>query len=284
MYTTYFKLRARPFAPAPDPAFLFMSAQHQEALAHLRYGFGSENGFIMLTGPAGSGKTTICRALLAQPQADAVVAPVSGAGKQALELLNAAGRGFGLRPRPGNNSIKAATDRINDFLLAAHAQGRNPVLVIDQAHELGADALEQIRLLTNLETNERKLLQIILLGRPALETTLARHDLRQVNQRITARCRLSPLNREQTARYIRHRLRVAGGRDDLFSPAACAVAHVMGRGVPRRINRLCHHALLTAFARGRASVDRKAVLQAAAGARPAARPLMRLAALHFLPL
>jgi len=201
MYRTFFGLREKPFAIAPDPGFLFMSELHREALAHLLYGVKSDAGFVLLTGEVGTGKTTICRCLLEQMPETSKVAYVINPRLSVLELLATICEEFGIEYPPGNNSIKLFVDLINEYLLEAHAGGYKPVLIIDEAQNLSYDLLEQIRLLTNLETNERKLLLIIMLGQPELREKLFKPELRQLQQRITARYHLGPLSKRDTLLY-----------------------------------------------------------------------------------
>jgi len=273
MYAPFFGLSKEPFSIAPDPRFLFMSEQHREALAHLLYGLGGGGGFVLLTGEIGAGKTTVCRCFLEQLPAHCAVAYIFNPKLTATELLQTVCAEFGLVvPAPAdavsggsNASIKQLVDALNTFLLAAHAQGRQAVLVIDEAQSLSADVLEQLRLLTNLETSERKLLQIVLIGQPELRDMLARPELEQLAQRVIARYHLGGLSAQQTQQYIRHRLSVAGTGAQLpFDAAALARIHALSGGVPRRINLLADRALLGAYAQGRQTADKRTVQQAAA--------------------
>lgn len=267
MYAPYFGLHKDPFSIAPDPHFLFMSEMHREALAHLLYGLGGGGGFVLLTGEIGAGKTTVCRAFLEQMPAHCAVAYVFNPRLSALELLQTVCEEFGLdvQPRtPGAPAtVKDHVDALNRFLLQAHAEGRQGVLIIDEAQALDAPVLEQLRLLTNLETHERKLLQIVLIGQPELRDMLARPELEQLAQRVIARCHLPALTAPETAQYVRHRLAVAGPSAPMpFDAGALAAIHQLTRGVPRRINLLCDRALLGAYAHGRSVVDREGVLRA----------------------
>ncbi len=271
MYAPFFGLSKEPFSIAPDPRFLYMSEQHREALAHLLYGLGGGGGFVLLTGEIGAGKTTVCRCFLEQVPATCSVAYIFNPKLTAHELLQTVCAEFGLSPGPGSGSgaddhrsIKAHVDALNAFLLTSHAQGRQAVLVIDEAQSLSADVLEQLRLLTNLETAERKLLQIVLIGQPELRDMLARPELEQLAQRVIARYHLGALSAAETQHYIRHRMAVAGTGAQLpFDGPALARIHTLSRGVPRRINLLADRALLGAYAQGRARADRRTVDQAA---------------------
>ncbi|MES2999822.1 MAG: AAA family ATPase [Pseudomonadota bacterium] len=267
MYAPYFGLKGEPFSIAPDPRFLFMSERHREALAHLLYGLGSGGGFVLLSGEIGTGKTTVCRLFLEQIPAGCNVAYIFNPKLTVLELLQSICDEFHIDvpPRGGQPTVKALLDPLNDFLLAEHAAGRNNVLIIDEAQNLSADVLEQLRLLTNLETRERKLLQIILIGQPELRTMLARPELEQLAQRVIARYHLGALTPAETGRYVQHRLEVAGlSRPLPFERGALKRIHELARGVPRRINLLCDRALLGAFANSQATVDRATVDKAAA--------------------
>ena len=263
MYASYFGLKHDPFSIAPDPHYLFMSERHREALAHLLYGLGGGGGFVLLTGEIGTGKTTLCRLFLEQIPANCNVAYIFNPKLTALELLQSICEEFHVDVAP-SASMKAYVDRLNAFLLEAHAAGRNNVLIIDEAQNLAPEVLEQLRLLTNLETRERKLLQIVLIGQPELRTMLQRPELEQLAQRVIARCHLDALTLPETEQYIRHRMDVAGlERPFPFEPRAIRRIHDVTRGVPRRINLLCDRALLGAYATSRATVDRKTVDRAA---------------------
>ncbi len=246
MYPNYFGLREPSFSIAPDPQYLFLSEQHREALAHLLYGAGEHGGFVLLTGEVGTGKTTVCRAFLEQLPEGVDVAWIINPALTAEELLLAICDEFRVAVPPGEPTVKRLLDCLNDYLLAAHAAGRRPVLMIDEAQNLRPRVMEQVRLLTNLETTKTKLLQIFLIGQPELRRMLARDSLRQLNQRITARFHLRPLTAAETAAYIRHRVAVAGVERPLFTPAAIRRIHEAAGGVPRLINILCDRALLGA--------------------------------------
>jgi general secretion pathway protein A len=263
MYLEYFGLREFPFSLAPDPRFLFLSAQHREALAHLLYGVRSEGGFVQLTGEVGTGKTTVCRCFLEQLPPGSRAAVILNPALGAEELFAAICDEFRIARPEGAASVKTSLDLINRFLLEVHAAGDKAVLVIDEAQTLGAPVLEQVRLLTNLETNSRKLLQIILMGQPELRATLARPELRQLAQRITARFHLGALSRAETAAYVGHRLEVAGSGEEIFPAPVIGRLRRLSRGVPRMINILCDRALLGAYVQGKRQVDRATLAQAA---------------------
>lgn len=263
MYPNYFGLKEASFSITPDPQYLFLSEQHREALAHLLYGAGDSGGFVLLTGEVGTGKTTVCRAFLEQLPQGVDVALVLNPAMTAVELLHAICDEFRVQVPSAEQSAKALVDRLNQFLLDAHARGRRPVLIIDEAQNLRPKVMEQIRLLTNLETPKQKLLQIFLIGQPELRTTLNSPDLRQLNQRITARFHLKPLNARETAGYVDHRIAVAGVDRPLFTAAALRRVHRCSGGVPRLINLLCDRSLLGAAVSRRMQVTPAIVNQAA---------------------
>lgn len=262
MYRQFFGFHHRPFSITPDPRFLYMSARHREALAHLLYGVGESGGFVQLTGEVGTGKTTVCRCLLEKAPDDVAVALILNPKLDALELLASVCDELRVG-YPRDASAKELVDRLNAHLLDAHGRGRRTVLVIDEAQNLSVEVLEQVRLLTNLETAQDKLLQVILIGQPELKRVLQRSDLRQLAQRITARYHLEPLSLSQTRDYIRHRLRVAGAGGHLFTDGALREVHVRARGIPRLINVICDRALLGAYAQDRERVNRRTVRLAA---------------------
>jgi general secretion pathway protein A len=268
MYVSFFGLQQAPFSIAPDPRYLFMSERHREALAHLLYGVGGGGGFVLLSGEIGAGKTTVCRCFLEQVPAGCQVAYIFNPKLTVPELLQSVCDEFGIQvpaQAAGLASVKTYIDLLNTHLLAAHAQGRQCVLVIDEAQNLSAEVLEQLRLLTNLETNERKLLQIILIGQPELRDMLAGAGLEQLAQRVIARYHLGPLTAPETAAYLAHRLAVAGRSAAVpFDAAALRRIHQRSGGVPRRINLLADRALLGAYAEGRPQVGRRIVDRAAA--------------------
>jgi len=255
MYEKHFGLTERPFSIAPDPRFLYMSQQHREALAHLLYGVGEGGGFVQLTGEVGTGKTTVCRCLLEQLPDHVDVALILNPSVTALELLASVCHELRIPYAREAASIKSLTDALNAHLLEAHAKGRRTVLIIDEAQNLSAEALEEVRLLTNLETTREKLLQIILIGQPELRSLLAREDLRQLSQRITARYHLEPIHRAETAAYVRHRLQVCGASETVFTEAAIDVVQKLSKGVPRLINVICDRAMLGGFVEGKRRID-----------------------------
>ena len=263
MYQHYFGLAEAPFSIAPDPRYLYLSQRHQEALAHLLYGVGGDGGFVLLTGEVGAGKTTVCRCLLQQIPESCDVAYIFNPKLTVEELLSTICVEFGIACPSGNASVKVFVDCINAYLLDAHARGRHTVLIIDEAQNLSAEVLEQMRLLTNLETNERKLLQIILLGQPELALMLDRPELRQLSQRIVARYHLGPLTKPEVAAYVRHRLEISGARRQLFPAALMGRLYRLSGGVPRVINVLCDRALLGTYVQGKERVDRTTLAQAA---------------------
>jgi len=248
MYLTFFGLAEKPFAITPDPRYLYLSARHADALAHLVYGINEAGGFIQLTGEVGTGKTTTIRSLLARAPKNAEIALILNPRLSATEFLRSLCEELGLGVTDSAESnTKELVDLLNRHLLRTHAQGRRVVLIVDEAQDLAVDVLEQIRLLTNLETETQKLLQIILIGQPELRTLLAREDLRQLAQRITGRFHLEALSREETSAYVRHRLRVAGATAEIFSRAALREVYRVSGGIPRVINIVCDRALLGAY-------------------------------------
>lgn len=246
MYSNYFGLKEPSFSITPDPQYLFLSEQHREALAHLLYGAGESGGFVLLTGEVGTGKTTVCRAFLEQLPEGVDVALILNPAMTVTELLRAACDEFRVEVPEDERTIKRLVDRLNKYLLTAHAKGRRAVLMIDEAQNLRPKVLEQIRLLTNLETTKNKLLQIFLVGQPELRTLLQSEGLRQLNQRITARYHLRPFDSGETSEYVRHRLAVAGVERQLFTRSALRRVHRISGGVPRLINILCDRSLLGA--------------------------------------
>jgi len=266
LYAGFFGLHQAPFSIAPDPRYLFMSERHREALAHLLYGVSGGGGFVVLTGEIGAGKTTVCRCFLEQTPRRCNVAYIFNPKLTVHELLHAVCTEFGVGCPAADEtgSTKTFVDPLNEYLLRTHAVGQNNVLIIDEAQNLSADVLEQLRLLTNLETAERKLLQIILIGQPELRDMLARPDMEQLAQRVIARYHLDALSPAETRDYIQHRLMVAGyRREPVFDEKAARRVHQLSKGVPRRINLLCDRALLGAYSRSRATVDVKMVDTAA---------------------
>jgi general secretion pathway protein A len=263
MYTGFFGLHDKPFAITPDPRYLFLSERHAEALAHLLYGISEAGGFVQLTGEVGTGKTTIVRSLLGQIPKDAEVALILNPRITPAEFLLTICEELALHLHDDERgSVKALVDTLNRHLLKTHAGGRRVVVIVDEAQNLSADVLEQVRLLTNLETPTQKLLQIILIGQPELRDLLQRVELRQLTQRITGRYHLAPLSRPETRGYVRHRLGVAGTTAELFTPGALNEVHRLSRGIPRVINVIADRALLGAYARGQHRVTAELVRQA----------------------
>ncbi len=263
MYNEYFGLRESPFSIAPDPRYLYMSEQHREALAHLVYGLNSDGGFVLLTGEVGTGKTTVCRCLLEQITESSAVAFILNPKLTVEELLATVCDEFAIQYPEGNTSRKIFVDRINIFLLDTHAEGRKAVLIIDEAQNLSIDVLEQLRLLTNLETNRHKLLQIILIGQPELRDRLSQPELRQLSQRITARYHLGSLSGKDICAYVTHRLSVAGLQKKLFADSSINKLFHLSGGIPRLINILCDRALLGAFAGEKNTVNKTLLKKAA---------------------
>ena len=260
MYMRFFGLKQEPFSLAPDPRYLYMSKRHREALAHLLYGIGGGGGFVLLSGEIGAGKTTVCRCFLEQIPKRCNVAYIFNPKLTAFELVKTICEEFHIpepAPQAGQPAtVKTYVDALNEFLLKTHAVGQNNVLIIDEAQMLSAEVLEQLRLLTNLETNERKLLQIVLIGQPELRTMLERPELEQLAQRVIARFHLNALSAKETEHYIRHRLSVAGmTRAIPFDAKALQKIHELTRGVPRRINLLCDRVMLGAYAHGKQQID-----------------------------
>ena len=296
MYVSFFGLQHAPFSIAPDPRYLYMSERHREALAHLLYGVQAGGGFVLLTGEIGAGKTTVCRCFLEQVPAGCQVGYIVNPKLSVGELLQTVAEEFGIAPPPGAASgtatVKTWVDALNRHLLDAHAQGHRCVLIIDEAQHLSAEVLEQLRLLTNLETHERKLLQIILIGQPELRSQLASPGMEQLAQRVIARYHLQALSATETEAYVAHRLAVAGlAGANPFDARALRQVHALTGGVPRRINLLCDRALLGAYAQGRARVDLRTVGQAAqevfgpaVAAAGSGRRALLVAALAALPL
>jgi general secretion pathway protein A len=264
MYTSFFGLAEKPFAITPDPRYLYLSERHAEALAHLLYGINESGGFIQLTGEVGTGKTTVVRTLLSRVPHHADVAVILNPRVTPVEFLLTICEELGLAIADADReSVKHMVDALNRRLLNAHAEGRRIIVLVDEAQNLSIDVLEQVRLLTNLETPTQKLLQIILIGQPELRELLDRTDLRQLAQRITGRYHLMPLSREETKGYVRHRLRVAGASEEIFTPGALLELHRLSLGIPRVINVACDRALLGGYTQDTKKITASLVRQAA---------------------
>jgi type II secretory pathway predicted ATPase ExeA len=260
MYKGYFGLKESPFSIAPNPRFLFMSERHKEALAHLSYGLGETGGFALLTGEVGTGKTTISRRLMEQLPENTQAAFILNPTLSSQELLATICDKLKIRYRKTGATLKTLTDKIYEKLNKNHQANLNTLLIIDEAQHLAPEVLEQLRLLTNLETDTKKLLQVILIGQPELKQLLQRRDLRQLAQRITARYHLLPLTKIEVTHYIQHRLSVAQCDRMLFENAAVAEIHRISQGIPRIINLLCERSLTNAYCSNNALVTKKIVL------------------------
>lgn len=265
MYLRYFGLDEAPFSITPDPAFVYLSQRHRDALAHLLYGIGQggSGGFVQLTGEVGTGKTTLCRCLLEQIPEGTRIALLLNPMVTPQELLAAVSEELGIDISASIDSTRLLVDGLNQFLLAAHERGERVVVVIDEAQNLSPEALEQVRLLTNLETSKEKLLQVVLLGQPELRDLLQRRSLRQLAQRITARFHLSPLGPRDTHLYVRHRMQVAGAQRNPFKRGAMNALYQRSQGIPRLINIIADRALIAAFVKERTDVNAAMVHQAA---------------------
>ncbi len=262
MYYDFFGFREPPFSIAPDPRYLYLSDRHKEALAHLMYGVQGQGGFIVITGEVGTGKTTVSRCFLENVPDHVDIALILNPRLSARELLSAICDELEI-PHDAGATIKELVDLINQDLLRAHAAGRHKVLLIDEAQNLSADVLEQLRLLTNLETAEKKLLQIVLLGQPELQQILAMPELRQLNQRVTARYHLNAIGKDELQAYLRYRLGVAGVKGDIFTAGAVHRLFRESEGIPRLINLISDRALLGAYSEGVHEVTRAHIVQAA---------------------
>jgi general secretion pathway protein A len=262
MYESFYGFRDNPFRLTPDPDYLFLSTNHQEALGHLLFGVREGGGVVVITGEIGAGKTTLLRTLVRNLDAQTTVAYIFNPALSSLELLQTINADLGLLS--SSTSKKELTDELNHFLLAQQTAGRRTVVIVDEAQDLEPSVLEQLRLLSNLETERAKLLQIVLVGQPELAQTLARPDLAQLDQRVTLRWHLKPLPVDDTGGYIRHRLQVAGGgrAPVVFTPGAIRLVYQFSRGVPRLINVLCHRALLIAYTREERKIDSNIIRQA----------------------
>jgi general secretion pathway protein A len=249
MYEAFFGLQENPFTLSPDPKYLYLSDRHREALNYLVYGIQERKGFVVVTGDIGAGKTTLCRALLSSLNGSVETALIFNSFLSEIELLETINQEFGLPPETGERSRKRLLDALNAYLLANYGEGKNAVLLIDESQNLSHGVLEQIRMISNLETVREKLIQIVLIGQPELQDVLAMPALRQLNERITVRYHLGPLERADVGRYIEHRLAVAGRGRAAFTPWSYRTIYRYSQGVPRRINTICDRALLIAYTR-----------------------------------
>ncbi|MCL4135299.1 UNVERIFIED_CONTAM: hypothetical protein GTU68_038887 [Idotea baltica] len=247
MYLEYFGLAEKPFQITPDPRFLYLSRRHRDGFAHLLYGADEAGGFVLLTGEVGTGKTTLCRSALESITDNVRIALILNPKQSPIELVASICDELQVVYPKNVTSLKALIDRLNLYLLKAYGQGQRIVVVIDEAQNLTSEVLEQVRLLTNLEVSTQKLLQIILIGQPELQTMLDMPELRQLSQRITARFHLTPLTREETGEYIAHRLKIAGVTREVFTKQATSEIYKLSRGIPRLINTLSERALIGAY-------------------------------------
>lgn len=258
MYLKFFRLKESPFNITPDPRFLYFTAHHREAYDHLIYGIEYRKGFIELTGKVGSGKTTLCRAALDSLRKNIKTALILNPCLTETQLLRAILNDFGLDAKQQDRL--SYIERLNEFLLAESALGNNVALLIDEAQDLSEEVMEQIRLLSNLETDQHKLIQIVLCGQPELQQRLNKTELRQLKQRITVRCRLFPLTEEETARYLRHRLDVAGSDGNVFFlPDAVQKIYKYSGGIPRLVNAVSDNALLAGYVEQKTAIDVRCV-------------------------
>jgi general secretion pathway protein A len=274
MYREFYGLREAPFGTTPDPRFLYQSERHREALAQLVYGVRERKGFIVLTGEIGTGKTTLLRTLLQRLDADTPVAYVHNSALTTEGLLEYVLQDWGVKSTGTSHAQRLF--ELNEFLVGQHRQGLSPVLVVDEAQNLSVETLEAVRMMSNFETTDRKLMQILLVGQPELRDTLARPELRQLKQRIGLRCHIGPLSAEETRLYVRHRLRVAGAADPgLFTDAAVQRIVQYSRGIPRVINIVCDHCLLSGFADSKRRIDARVVGEAIEYLEAGERPVWR---------
>lgn len=269
MYSGFFGFNSPPFSIAPNPEFMYLSPRHTEALAHLRFGLGDAGGFVLLTGEVGTGKTTVSRTLLQELDEQTDVAFILNPTLSELELLAAICDELKIRYRKTDASLKLLGDKITQRLQKNHQAGKKTILIIDEAQHLQPAVLEQLRLLTNLETNTKKLLQVILIGQPELQQLLQRNDLRQLAQRITARYHLLPLTLPEVQQYVRFRLKVAGCERPVFSDKAVKTLFELSGGIPRLVNLLADRALLATYGQQQSIVEAKEVQRAAAEILPA---------------
>jgi general secretion pathway protein A len=260
MYADYFGLKENPFSLSPEPRYLFLSEQHRDALNCLIYGIKEKKGFVLISGGIGLGKTTICRSLLASMDDSVETALIFNTAISELDLLETILGEYGIVIKNGAGNKKYYIDALNEFLLGNFAAGKTTVLLIDEAQNLSRGVLEQIRMLSNLETETEKLIQIILIGQPELANTLMLPALRQLNERITVRYDLKPFSPKEVSDYIHHRLAVAQGPGSIkFTGRALDLIYVFSEGIPRRINALCDRALLIAYTKNVNKIDRKII-------------------------
>lgn len=254
MYETYFDLKTKPFELVPNPDFVFLSRAHKKVLTYLDYGIRERAGFILLTGEVGAGKTTIIRDLIRKLAPETVLARIFNTRVTSSQLIAMINEEFGIASC-ARGRVELIKD-LNDFLIEQYARGKRPLLIIDEAQNLTAELLEEIRMLSNLETDDSKLLQIILVGQPELRSTLAGDDMRQLRQRISINCHLTPMSRAETEQYILHRLEVAGNRDAAgYTAEAFDLVYTFSRGVPRLVNIICDFLMLSAFAEETRTID-----------------------------
>src|SRR5450755_1780984 len=255
MYKSFYKLKRNPFEITPDPVFLFPTIRHNEALASLYYGVTAHRGFVVLTGEVGTGKTLILRSLLELLQRRAVAfALIFNPSLSPLEFMRYIAGDFGLSVE--GKAKDELIHALNDFLLERHVKGLTTLLVVDEAHHLSAEILEEVRLLTNLETSQQKLLQIVLAGQPELDQKLDSYDLRQLKQRVALRCHLDSLSLEEIKKYVRRRLEISGAPagSEIFSEAAVEAVFRHSRGIPRLVNTICENALLAGYAKNQPAI------------------------------
>ncbi|WP_371196326.1 ExeA family protein [Glaciecola sp. SC05] len=262
MYLSYFGLTDNPFSIAPNPDYLFMSTRHKQALAHLTFGLQESGGFVMLTGEVGTGKTTVSRKLMQDLSDDTQTALILNPTLSALELLATVCDELGIKYKGGTASLKTFTDKILAKLASNHQKGKNTVLIIDEAQHLLPEVLEQLRLLTNLETNREKLLKVVLIGQPELQLLLRRNELRQLAQRVTARYHLLPLTEEEVGQYVEHRLSVANLQQSPFTKPAIELLFAISGGIPRVINLLCDRAMSLGYSLQRPFIDYQVMMSA----------------------